>query len=98
LLRKNDTLRLSENLDAKAVDLLNTGLRNLFPQLCNQMQQESAKITSNAKTTRASKEASIKADLEKELLSLTPIFHRALVDAIVEKFPQVFLGTSPSCL
>jgi hypothetical protein len=62
------------------------------------MQQESAKITSNGRTTKASKEANIKANLEKDLPGLTPIFHKALVDTIIEKFPQVFLGTSPPCL
>jgi len=90
---------MNENLDAKAVRLLiDAGLRNRFAQSCKQFQQESYNISSNARNAKASKETSIKAKLEKDSLGLPPIFHRALVDAIIEKFPQVFLGIPLSCL
>ncbi|KAG1809692.1 uncharacterized protein BJ212DRAFT_1379102 [Suillus subaureus] len=84
----SDKLRVKENLGANAVHiLLDAGLKNRFPQLCEQWQQESANISSNTRVTKASTEASIKTKLENDLPLLTRIFHRKLVDAIVEKFP-----------
>ncbi|OJA15113.1 hypothetical protein AZE42_09078 [Rhizopogon vesiculosus] len=86
---KNDTLRVNENLEANALHLLiDVGLRSRFPQLCKQFQQESTDISSKAKTAKESKEASIKENLKKDLPGLIPMFHMALVDAIIEKFPQ----------
>ena len=90
--RKNDNLRLNENLDAKAVQaLIDAGLRSRFSQLCTLWQQETAVISYNSNIARQSKEANLMANLEKDSPSLTRMFHRALVDAIIEKFPQVFL-------
>ncbi|KAG1731285.1 hypothetical protein EDB19DRAFT_1881018 [Suillus lakei] len=84
----SDRLRVKENLGANAVRLLlGVGLRDRFPRLCEQWQQESANITSNARATAALTEASIKTKLENDLPHLTRIFHRELVDAIVQKFP-----------
>ncbi|KAG2347680.1 hypothetical protein BDR05DRAFT_927599 [Suillus weaverae] len=85
---RSDRLQMKENLDANAVHLLlGAGLRDCFPQLCEQWQQESADISSNTRATKASTEASIKTKLENDLPLLTRIFHRELVDAIVKKFP-----------
>ncbi|KAG1848072.1 hypothetical protein DFJ58DRAFT_746884 [Suillus subalutaceus] len=93
----SDRLRVKENLDANAVHiLLSAGLRNRFPQLCEQWRRESADISSNVRATKASTEASIKTKLENDLPFLTRIFHRELVDAIVEKFPTFTHGSFPS--
>lgn len=87
----SDRLQLKENLDAYAVHLLlGVGLRNRFPQLCEQWQQEYADISSNARATKASTEASIKTKFENDLPLLTRIFHRELVDAVVKKIPQLY--------
>ncbi|KAG1723067.1 hypothetical protein EDD22DRAFT_790202, partial [Suillus occidentalis] len=84
----NDTLRVNENLDANAVHLLlGAGLRDRFPQLCDQWQQESADISSNARAINASREVETKRKLENDSPLLNPIFHWALVDAIIQKFP-----------
>ncbi|KAG2340343.1 hypothetical protein BDR05DRAFT_889963 [Suillus weaverae] len=84
----NDSLRVNENLDVNAVHLLlDAGLRDRFPQLCNQWQQESADISSNARASSASTEARTKRKLEDDSPLLTPIFHWALVDAVIQKFP-----------
>ncbi|OJA14302.1 hypothetical protein AZE42_01565 [Rhizopogon vesiculosus] len=88
---KNDTLRVNENLQAKALRLLiDVGLQSRFPQLCKQLQQESTGISSNAKSAKVLQETSIKEKLEKDLSGLTPVLHMALVDAIIENFPQDF--------
>jgi hypothetical protein len=80
------------NLDANAVHLLlGAGLQNRFPQLCKQWQEEAADISSNARATKASTEASIKTNFENDLPLLIRIFHGELVDAIIEKFPLVAL-------
>ncbi|KAG1719880.1 hypothetical protein EDB19DRAFT_2044892 [Suillus lakei] len=85
---KQDHLHVNENLDANAIRLLiGAGLGNRFPQLYKQWQQESAYISSNARVTRASTEASIKRNLENDSPLLTRIIHRALVDAIIGIFP-----------
>ncbi|KAG0705087.1 hypothetical protein DFH29DRAFT_316434 [Suillus ampliporus] len=85
---KNDSLRLNEGLDANALRLLmDAGLRSRFPQLYKQWQQESSDISSNVRATKASKEASMKEALDKGSPLLTRILHKALVDAIIEKFP-----------
>jgi hypothetical protein len=79
---------VNENLDVNAVHLLlDAGLRDRFPQLCDQWQQESADISSNARAINASREVETKRKLENDSPLLTPIFHLALVDAIIQKFP-----------
>ncbi|KAG2136636.1 hypothetical protein DEU56DRAFT_857679 [Suillus clintonianus] len=84
----NDSLRINENLDFNAVRLLlDAGLWNRFPQLCNQWQQESADISSNFRTTNTSTEANIRTNLENDSPLLTRIFHRVLGDAIIQKIP-----------
>ncbi|KAG2116832.1 hypothetical protein DEU56DRAFT_984881 [Suillus clintonianus] len=92
----HDKLRVNENLDANAVHLLlGAGLQDRFPQLCEQLKQESADIFSNAKATKASTEATIKTKFENDLPLLTGIFHRKLVDAIVENFPTFTPNSFP---
>ncbi|KAG1818857.1 hypothetical protein EV424DRAFT_1619340 [Suillus variegatus] len=84
----NDSLRINENLDVNALHLLlDAGLRDRFPQLCNQWQQESADISSNVLASNTSTEARTRRKLEDDSPLLTPIFHWALVDAIIQKFP-----------
>jgi hypothetical protein len=86
--RKQDSLRLNENLDANALRILiGAGLGNRFLQLYKQWQQESANISSNARDTKASTEARIKMALEKESPLLVRTIHRTLVDAIIGVFP-----------
>jgi hypothetical protein len=81
-------LRVNENLDVNAVRiLLDAGLRDRFPQLCDQWQQESADISSNSRAISASTEVETTRKLENDSPLLTPIFHWALVDAIIQKFP-----------
>ncbi|KAG1848095.1 hypothetical protein DFJ58DRAFT_729994 [Suillus subalutaceus] len=92
----NDSLRVNENLDANAVHLLlDAGLRDRFPQLCNQWQRESADISSNVRASNASTEARTKRKLEDDSPLLTPIFHWALVDVIVQKFPTFTYDSFP---
>jgi hypothetical protein len=90
---------MNENLQAKALRLLmDVGLQSRFPQLCKKLQQESTGISSNAKSAKVLQETSIKEKLEKDLPGLTPVLHMALVDAIIENFPQVFLSILILCL
>ncbi|KAG1805444.1 uncharacterized protein BJ212DRAFT_1391820 [Suillus subaureus] len=92
----NDGLRVNENLDANEVHLLlDAGLRDRFPQLCNQWQQESADISSNVRAFNASTEVRTKRKLEDDSPLLTPIFHWALVDAIIQKFPTFTYDSFP---
>ncbi|KAG2051772.1 hypothetical protein BDR06DRAFT_958570 [Suillus hirtellus] len=84
----NDSLQVNENLDVNALHLLlDAGLRDRFPQLCNQWQQESADISSNVWASNTLTEARTRRKLEDDSPLLTPIFHWALVDAIIQKFP-----------
>lgn len=84
----NDSLQVNENLDDNALNLLlDAGLRDRFSQLCNQWQRESADISLNVRALNTSTEARIKKKLEDDLPLLAPIFHWALVDAIIQKFP-----------
>ncbi|KAG1764546.1 hypothetical protein EDD22DRAFT_951631 [Suillus occidentalis] len=72
----SDKLQVKGNLDANTVHLLlGAGLQNRFPQLCKQWQEESADISSNARATKASTEASIKTNFENNLPLLVHIFH-----------------------
>ncbi|KAG2076123.1 hypothetical protein BDR04DRAFT_1003889 [Suillus decipiens] len=88
----NDSLQVNENLDDNALNLLlDAGLRDRFSQLCNQWQRESADISLNVRALNTSTEARIKKKLEDDLPLLAPIFHWALVDAIIQKFPYLIV-------
>ncbi|KAG2136644.1 hypothetical protein DEU56DRAFT_356200 [Suillus clintonianus] len=85
---KNDALLISEGLDANALNLLiNNGIQDRFRQQCEQFRQRSTAISSNAKSSKESEERMIREVLKRGEPLLTKVFHQALVDAIIEKFP-----------
>ncbi|KAG2130165.1 uncharacterized protein EDB93DRAFT_1181059 [Suillus bovinus] len=91
-----DSLRINENLDVNALHLLlDAGLRDRFPQLCNEWQQESANISSNVYACSTATQAGTRKKLEDNSSLLTPIFHWALVDAIIQKFPTFTYDSFP---
>ncbi|KAG1725513.1 hypothetical protein EDB19DRAFT_1644008 [Suillus lakei] len=88
---KSDALLINEGLDADALNLLiSNGIQDRFRQECEQFWQRSTVISSNTKSSKESEERRIREDLEKGEPLLTKIFHEALVDAIIKKFPCVF--------
>jgi len=79
---------LNENLDAKAVrTLIGAGLNSRFSRLCTQWQKDSNSISKDSDIAKRLKESSVTEGLGKQSPSLTRMFHMALVDAIIEKFP-----------
>ncbi|KAG0701346.1 hypothetical protein DFH29DRAFT_990130 [Suillus ampliporus] len=85
---KHDALRINEDLDADGLDILiRNDLQGRFQQLCQQFQQNSMTIKSDARSSKESEERRIEENLNKEAPLLTKVFHKALANAIIDKFP-----------
>ncbi|OJA14299.1 hypothetical protein AZE42_01566 [Rhizopogon vesiculosus] len=96
---EKDALRINEDLDANALEILiYTGILERFRPQCERLQQELAAILSNAMSTEISEEARVKEDLKRGEPRLTMGFHKALIDAIVQKIPTFTHGHFPYAL
>ncbi|KAG2116835.1 hypothetical protein DEU56DRAFT_984883 [Suillus clintonianus] len=85
---KSDALLICEGLNADALKLLiDNGIRDRFRQQCEQFRQRSTAISSNIKSSKESEERRMRGDLKRGEPFLVKVFHQALVDAIIEKFP-----------
>ncbi|KAG1840861.1 hypothetical protein C8R48DRAFT_739797 [Suillus tomentosus] len=94
---KNDALLISKGLDPDALSiLLYSGIQDRFRQQSEQFRQQSATILSNTRSNKESETMRVTKDLKRGEPSLTKIFHQALVDAIIEKFP-IFTHESFPC-
>ncbi|OAX36473.1 hypothetical protein K503DRAFT_802014, partial [Rhizopogon vinicolor AM-OR11-026] len=96
---KKDALRINVDLDANALEILiYAGILERFQPQCERLQQELAAILSNARSTEMSEEARVKEDLKRGEPRLAMDFHKALVDAIVQKIPTFTHGLFPYAL
>ncbi|KAG2365210.1 hypothetical protein BDR07DRAFT_1399490 [Suillus spraguei] len=85
---KTDALLISEGLDVNALNILiYNGIQDRFRQQCEQFWRRSMAISSNTRSSKETDEKRIREDLERREPHLTKIFHYALVDAIIGKFP-----------
>ncbi|KAG1886418.1 uncharacterized protein F5891DRAFT_1082392 [Suillus fuscotomentosus] len=85
---KSDALLISEGLDADALNiLLYSGIRDRFRQQCQQFRQQCTTISSNTRSNKESETTRVTEDVKRGEPLLTKVFHQALVDAIIQKFP-----------